>query len=380
MRTTNYYSTKVAPEGCVLQMDHAGFKAGLMRAARLQDNGMVHGLPQGSPVPVYPIASLPGCPSDWVREAGTYVCPIEVGWGLWFDWTKNDALNTAVIPSVKGMNPITGRKLEGFGMEAYVDKCPIHDEPFAHGRKCEKCGYEWPSQNYVCAPDTLWWDGFRQPDGCVRQFFFTDEDKRDIASAVIGKANTVPAFGFVFYKPKNPRTPPKVEWRDSFGTGYGGIPFGGGNIFIGHKLGEYDQIKTKGPIYYSSDHISYDSNVSTTSVSFSSNTKSLSGEVKAQGLMMNAEGEKEQLTSGNMSVLRSARCCVKKDVAVGAGAKIRQELSTDSLGMDGWQDKHSATIRLYFCFEEQFKQIVKNGGVKIITSNANGFLDGLPVG
>jgi len=52
-----------------------------------------------------------------------------------------------------------------------------------------------------------------------------------------------------------------------------------------------------------------------------------------------------------------------KSVSVGAGAQIRQELDRDSLGIDGWQDQPAAVIRLYFAFEEQFKQIVENGGV-----------------
>jgi hypothetical protein len=69
-----------------------------------------------------------------------------------------------------------------------------------------------------------------------------------------------------------------------------------------------------------------------------------------------------------------------KDVSVGAGAKIQQDLETDNLGLDGWQDKHTAVVRLYFCFEEQFKQIVENGGVKDLKSNKNGYLDKLPVG
>lgn len=63
-----------------------------------------------------------------------------------------------------------------------------------------------------------------------------------------------------------------------------------------------------------------------------------------------------------------------KSVSVGAGAKIDQELEVDDLGVDGWQDEHSGVIRLYFCFEEQFKEILQKGGTKELVSNQDGYL------
>jgi len=69
-----------------------------------------------------------------------------------------------------------------------------------------------------------------------------------------------------------------------------------------------------------------------------------------------------------------------RDVSVGAGARIRQELQPDGLGIDGWKDEPSSIIRLYFCFSEQFRAIVDKGGIKGIQTNDSGFLDGLPVG
>ena len=79
---------KEANKSAVTVMEHAGFKARIMKARRLTGEG-VHGLPSGSPIDVFPIASLPGCPEGWVKEAGTYVCPVSSDWGLWFDWTLN---------------------------------------------------------------------------------------------------------------------------------------------------------------------------------------------------------------------------------------------------------------------------------------------------
>ena len=270
----------------------------------------------------------------------------------------NDPLNTAILPSCKGMNPLTGQKLEGMVLEQFADKCPIHNKSFAHGRHCEECGYEWPPQNWVSHSNTLWWDGFRQPDGSVRQFFFTDEDKRDIATAVIGKKNTVPAFGFAFYQPKQYREPPRPVMRScsmAFGNGFGGHSFGS----------SLD--------YHSTDNMKH----------FAPTSENMAG---AEVAMCSASASASTLKgapvrSMNMSKLSKSVTSEKKSksVSVGAGAKIRQELTACSLGIDGWKDQPEAIIRLYFCFEEQFRHIAAKG-IKPLVSNSEGYLKDLPVG
>lgn len=396
------------PEGVYL-MEHAGFEAALMRAERLMGDH-VHALPPGHRVQVYPIAMLPGVPDAWVREAGTYVCPVEPDWGLWFDWTMNDICNTAVVPVVKGMNPVTGLRVEKFGLEQFADKCPKHKVPFTHGRLCEKCGYEWPPQNYVCHPNTLWWDGFRQSDGSVRQFFFSDEEARDIASAVIGKENTVPAFGFAFHRPKNPQVAPKVEYRgfggvvgqalyscDSmeFGSSVCEIPLGAG------LSGPTGPTGAKGPNGATGD-VGKPNGITVTASVKKSLTQSFSSQVSP------SSAGKKLLARSMVSPTRRAKSYASptptktpspsspmpsptptrtsekrvrsKTVAVGAGAKIRQELSPDALGVDDWKSEPGGVIRLYFCWTEQFLSIVHNGGVRELQSCPEGFLKDLPVG
>jgi len=361
-------------KGFVEVMEHAGFKARLMCAERLKDTGNAHVLPPGMPIPVFPIAALPAAPKDWIREAGTYVVPAAVNQGLWFDWTMNDAYNVAVVPSCKGMNPITGMKLEGMQLQQFADKCPVHGKPFSHARLCEECGYEWPPQNYVCHPNTLWWDGFRQPDGKVRQFFFTDEDERDIASLVIGKENTVPAFGFAFFRPKNPRTPPKTILRGyaTYKSSYGSDLIAGVSKKIGWKKGASLTDST------SAGEVPLWNSTMEPGQIFCSSLSGIRG--------MSAGGVPEdsvQVYASNAdlsSMEEPAEETKSETVSVGAGAEIRQELETDSLGLDGWQEKESAVIRLYFVFRKQFKRIVKEGGVKLLESDADGFLKGLPTG
>ena len=349
------------------------FKARLMRAQRLVGDG-IFSLPPGTALPTFPIAALPGCPESWVSDEGSYVCPVSADWGLWFDYTENDHLNTAVLPSVKGMNPITGEKLEGLELKSYKKKCPTHGVPFVKGSKrfCEKCNFEWPPQSYICAPNTLWWDGFRQPDGTVRQFFFSEDEVRDVASVVIGKKNTVPAFGFAFYEPVKRREPPPQSLiRGITSKGFGS------------SLMNFDSKK-----------IVYGSNIcAPTGPTGSTGSTGHCGQTTIGQIMYSSpvpdmamcDCSVEEKTSGGITwhnaISNDVACLSEsiKDVAVGAGARIRQDLEPDTLKLSDWQIKPSAVMRLYFVFEKEFKQIVSKG-IRDIVGDKSGFLKGLPVG
>ena len=84
----------------------------------------------------------------------------------------------------------------------------------------------------------------------------------------------------------------------------------------------------------------------------------------------------------NKAVLRRSTKNTKavKDVSVGGGARIAQKLSADPLALDAWTEKESGLIRLYFVFENQFRQIVKKGGIKDVSGTEEGYLSGLPIG
>ena len=71
---------------------------------------------------------------------------------------------------------------------------------------------------------------------------------------------------------------------------------------------------------------------------------------------------------------------LSRSVSVGAGAEINQTLKADSLGLDGWKAEPEAIIRLYFCFKEQFLEIVKSGGIQKLEGEKEGYLKNLPVG
>lgn len=392
-------------------MEVNGFKASIMKAPKLRDLGYANALPSGEAIAVYPIETLPGAPEDWLRENGSYVVPVDPEWGLWFDYTMNDALNTAIVPSVKGMNPITGRAMEGVHLEGYVEKCPKHNIPFQNGRVCKECGYAWPMQNWISAPNRLWWDGFRQDDGKVRQFFFTADEKRDVASAIIGKDNTVPAFGFAFYKPKTPRALPANQYHYHSNPVYGYWSGGSGGCFGGSDGGTYNGTNGNKDFFLTSSNSTScslhdgDSETLCSEIAESSpptkrgvlRSKNLSftGPVGPPGVSgppgctgptgpTGATGPIGVAGFPGISGATGPRAysqaeLEKASVGVGAGAEIRQSLNPCDIGIDGWQAKHSGIIRLYFCFMPQFNEIMKKGH-NAQNTKAEGFMAGLPVG
>jgi hypothetical protein len=352
---------------------------------------------------------LPGCPKDWVRSAGSYVCPVDVEWGLWFDWTDNDPLNTAILPSVKGMNPITGQKIEGLSLAQFSKNCPKHDKPFkGDDRFCEECGYRWPPQSYVAAPNVLWWDVWKQPDGTGRQFFFSEDDARDIASLVIGKNEVVPAFGFAFFEPKKRREQVVHQTRAMFDS-----PMFYSPLHVSQNWNLPQPCKgsypTKGqvvvPHYTTPDTtIVYTSSCSAPaaeahapsaySLDFCSEEKT--GAINVEEKTSGKRLFKSALRSKSHAFVQQDSTMVsgysgysgkeerqeeleQKAVAVGAGAQIRQDLEPDPLDAKDWKDEASAIVRLYFVFQPQFKEIVK-AGIADVDGDPSGAMKGLPVG
>ena len=430
-------------ENSVSILSANGYSAVLMKAERLKsDNDRTFGLPPGKPMSAIPIHCLPGAPENWIRDSGTYVVEVDSESGLWFDWRKNDQYNTAVVPTVKGMNPITGMKTEDVSMQQFRDECPIHKIKFAHDLHCEKCGYKWPAQNYVSWKNILWWDGFRQSDGSVRQFFFSEEDKRDIASAIIGKKNTVPAFGFAFYRCTNSRRPELTKVKrisddimlgDSFILN-NDYPVGDVKDFIAEEhIGDViintnttcDSYSIKGglpinytcfnknkiggsggTVYKSCSSSSGSSNASSSSSSKSSKRSTAggcscgSGSSSFFGLIKpkNYTGQPRGLTSSEPERPRGievpdsdeikkfdeSKEKVKerfnKDVSVGAGAKIKQELELDTTPLTEWGTMPEAVITLYFVFSEQLEAIIEKGGIKPLENKPEAYLQGVPVG
>jgi len=359
-------------------MEYKGFKAQIMRAARLTGD-YTHTLPPGNAIDIYPVDSFEKPLPSWIPGQGNYVIPVNSEDALWFDWTMNDGLNTCVLPTVKGMNPITGRRTNGFALERYENKCPDHNIEFKDGLYCEKCDFKWPVQNYVTYPNTLWWDGFRTSDGKVRQFFFTEDMTKSIPEKVIGKDDTIPAFGFAFYRPKVTRaiqapSTTRNKFNSSIFELKSGQPFSMNNG-ASNNLSSNIQEETGDQV-----------NIFACSTG-STDANPIECSCDASPVDMNDFYEKnghiDSECSGPISpspIFRSAkRKVINKEVGVGAGAEIFQDLKVDTLKLTDWEEKPSSVMRLYFVFTEQFNRVADKG-FKNLNGQKEGYLNGLVVG
>jgi hypothetical protein len=376
-------------------MEFKGFTAQIMEAARLTGNEE-HGLPSGSPISIFPVSAFKNHPKHWMEEDGCFVVPVKPNVGLWFDWTANDNLNTAIVPTVKGCNPITGLRTNGFALERYAKRCPKHDIEFKHERYCEECGYKWPVQNYIAAPNILWWDTWRAEGGTGRQFYFTEDMMKDIANHLIGKEDTVPAFGFAFYAQKTKRYPAFVPMDNLKWLG-GGNPFGSPYIIGGYWT-------TFGPPQHETEYLRYTTCEGRDLITCGSSDAGVLRGDSSPNIMLCKNSSSAKLNFNNVAMYNCSvenpvglrgdedlKCAALepeskpeqftsiKEVAVGAGAKIKQDLLADNYEFDSWKEEPDAVMRIYFIFENEF-QHWKSFGIRDYEGCVNSMLDGLPVG
>lgn len=353
-------------------MQHKGFKAQIMKAERLIGSG-IHGLPPGHPIDVYPVDAFKKPLDNWLKGTGNYVVPVNSEDALWFDWTGNDQMNTAVLPTVKGMNPITGRRTNGHILERYEDKCPEHGIKFSDGLYCEKCDFKWPVQNYIAYPNTLWWDGFRSADGKVRQFFFTEDLARSIPELIIGKEDTIPAFGFAFYRTKVARVMTGGSFRTYSQTGiYNCLD----NVkTISKDTINFNYFKLSGSDISCRDSAALDS----MSINYCNSSAQLLGAMSTQTCACAVSTCADNSVETKLSLQKAKQKKVKAEVGVGAGAEISQDVEVDFLKLTDWEEKPASIMRLYFIFVEQFEDI-KSKGLRDLIGQKDGYLTGLPVG
>jgi len=395
------------------KMEHKGYSARIMEAPRLTGD-QIHGLPPGTPLEVYPADAFKKLPESWMKGAGVFIVPVKPNKGLWFDWRYNSEVNTAIIPTVKGCNPITGLQTSGFHLEKYEKKCPKHGCDFLAERFCPECNYKWPDRNYVSMSPS-WWDGFRSEDGNVRQFFFSEDELRDIASHLIGKENTVPAFGFAFYSPKERRPEPQIRQIITEGFYHPEINPETLSFSKGCSGGELKGLLASYPppgLYAGQVYYSNSSTEPISAQNYSCNEVKISGGNISSGMVCDSapipcaatipsgslisDGEPEIKRSRSLKskTILESPCRMKRDfstesvakkstpikeVSIGAGAKIRQDLNQDPYPLDSWNDTPDSVMTLYFVFQEKFEEL-KAGGMRDLSGVKEGMLQGLPVG
>jgi hypothetical protein len=355
------------------------------------------GLPPGALRESYVVDEYPACPSNWMNGsdiASSYFVPVAPEKGMWLNFNSNRDHNydVAVVISIQGINPITGQKTSVLNLEQYKKECPVHNVPFQQDSFCPECGYKWPSQNYLCTTGTpngsLWLDGFRTSDGETRQYIFTEEEMKGIASQIIGK-DRVFAIGIAFYiskeaKPVLPRATGML--RHSFmppnDSLYGGTQcmdytVGGNNVLYTSSGGEVNsQDWAEGhadipipPKFFSPMHTprSWD-------------TKGVTSEIVSEP---SEEDFRESLKSNDdimvtASIDSSPVEEVKpvKNLEIGAGALINQEIYSDPKGIDYWEPEPAGMIYINYCDKDTCDNILKSGKRE---EKKEGFLQNLEI-
>jgi hypothetical protein len=276
---------------------------------------------------------------------------------------------------------------------------------------------KYPKQNYLSTTGTpegrLWLDGFRSIEGAVRQYILTAEKMRGVASNVIGK-DRVYAIGISFFLSKEKKdflTVPPIT--PNFGNQYN---YGGAIITnnVNHPPQFYSPVHT--PIHWKGPSSSSSSFGGSTSCASSSSSSVSSGppnrrtrramSKKRGGRRKGAGGQArvisthggvpdmdqislvqaqlaETVNDPNLQITAHHAYCVQevetKNLEVGAGASIDQQVYDDPEQLSFWRDEPEAIICVNYALEEEVAQIIAQGS-KSLEGHKEGFLQNVPVG
>ncbi len=373
--------------------------------------GNVHVLPPYNRVPAFAVDEYPACPDNWMHgssKASSYFVPVRENRGMWLDFNPNEysRYHIAVVLSIQGVNPVTGQKTDVMRLEQYKNKCPVHDVDFKQDRFCDECGFKWPAQNYISSTGTpsgqLWLDGFRTPEGNVRQYFFTEEEIKSIAAQVLGD-DRVFAIGIAFYLSKETKPMPKPVTRGvmeevNTGSPYLGGPIGPPSAATGYFPTKGGSKKALGPVQtqdwtntsdglYAADDIQVLSGDEAKAKRPELYQDIVDGS-KDRTLYMLAprsrkDGEERFYTlNGSLDPVGINHLEVEqveptKTLEIGAGALIDQEVHPDPESVDFWQEEPVGFVYVNYVDEETASNIIEAGKRP---EKADGFMENLQVG
>jgi hypothetical protein len=346
---------------------------------------------------------------------------------MWLDFNDMHTLyDVAIVISIQGVNAITGLETEDVILEQYKEECPKHKTKFGPHRYCEKCGFRWPKQNYLCSTGQplgqLWIDGFRAADGFVRQYILSEDKMKGVACNIIGESKRVHAIGLSFFlsKSQKPQQEPRSIFRGSMNAegsmSLGNVPHGTGII--------YGQPQFSSPVHTPINWSSTDTHDGVdTSVTCCSDSSSSQGSPQASfySQPFGRLGKKRARTKGVAKInklmdtpksyvaasgivmpdsLDSDEVCYAsaprideepevitenqmeqpiKKLEVGAGAKVKQKIYDDPNELDFWREKPEAVLVINYCPENLAKQII-SAGEKDVDGSKEGFLKDVPAG
>ena len=339
----------------------------------------VNTLPPYAPVRASKVDLFPGAPAEWPRSSGntaSYFIPIVEGRGMWLDFNRcfDHPHHVAVAVSIQGVNPLTGRKADKLELERYGTDDKV--EEWLRGR-----------QNYLATTSTprgtLWIDGFRAADGTVRQYIFTKDEKKGVASQIIG-VDRVFAIGVAFFLSKEPKPveQPRGGRRnygggssDDFLMGYKGDDFLG---FAGAADYDCSSIPTASAYYVASS--TGDAPIGASGLLGSSGHKGSTKNSYAaagSGLLRSMNVASASCPNANSRTYPGVSSWDATDkLEIAAGAKISQELYKDTVAADYWQDVCAGIIAVSYAPAALIEEIFAAGQV----AEKEGYLTKLAVG
>lgn len=343
-------------------------------------------LPPAARQPVYRVEDYAACPTDWMhgsKDAASYFVRVEPEKGMWLDFNRccYDTHDVAVVVSVQGLNPLTGRKADAMRLEQYKGKCPVHDADLQQDRLCSKCGFKWPPQNYLATTGTpygqFWLDGFRAADGVVRQWVFTEDELKGVAAKKLGK-DRVFAIGIAFYRSRKPKPSPWTELSKRSYT------FGSQNDKLVHPLAETPShwvVQADSPTVYE-----YTTSIGSPKVTCSTSdyrpisASAAGAEVQTGGGIL--RGYNERATKSGLRSFRKSSAHVDavtpvKTLEVKAGARIRQHVYADPRDLSCWEEQPVGMLYVNYADPETFDRIMRSGRR---AEADEGFLADVPVG
>jgi hypothetical protein len=341
----------------------------------------LNSLPPHCKVQSYSVDEFPACPENWMHGSGkasSYFVPATVNRGMWFDFTMNSnhRYDLAIVVSVQGINPVTGKKVTQLNLEQYREKCPVHNIAFQQDRFCPECNYSWPAQNYIATTtgQMLWIDGFRNEKGEVRQYIITEDIARGVAAQVIGD-DRVWAIGFAFYLSKEPRKTPVYsrgqDWgMHSLSMDMASVDYDSCVSGPSGPTGPMGSVGAYGPCGDGGCK-SFSLNVASTqhvnSCSYSNGVMHRS--LKTSGGVIRAASMAPHTTPAPITQ--------QKMLEIGAGARINQEIGVDPNPIDYWQSEPIGLIYCNYVDDTTYRQILKAGQRQV---KKEGALAGLKVG
>jgi len=352
-----------------------GLAAEINTPTALQGDSL-HSLPPHAQVAAFVVDEYPACPDVWEHgsdKASSYFVSLEAGKGMWFDFTHNqhNKYHVAIVISVQGVNPITGKPITELCLVQHQKQCPIHKVDFQQDRYCPKCNYKWPAQNYIATTTGeihLWLDGFRSEDGEIRQYIISEEQARGIAKQIEDRDpefKRVWAIGFAFYLSKDPKpTPPTTPVRMASNWQVGSSTMGLGRSFT--SLDSYNSrhyhavpnTPTKSYIQSPESQNELHSNLDTPG----SNSCKTTAPVNRGSVLKRAGMGKRSIGALSTAPMRPIEKVVEKTkLEVGAGARINQDIGIDPNPIDFWQEEPAGMIYVNFTDPDTLKQILDAG-------------------